>query len=149
MNRSACAVAIMCMAACASAPGSSTAPRTAESEVSLAQRERFEAMLKQNAVLLATLLDDDLTYVHTGGDLQNKAQFVELIRSKELIYESIEPSDVLVRVHDGSAVVTGRSHMRVRNPTGVSSFWIRFTEVYIRRDRRWLLTAWQATRIAE
>jgi hypothetical protein len=106
-------------------------------------------MLKQNAVLLATLLDDDLTYVHTGGDLQNKAQFVELIRSKELIYESIEPSDVLVRVHDGSAVVTGRSHMRVRNPTGVSSFWIRFTEVYIRRDRRWLLTAWQATRIAE
>jgi hypothetical protein len=99
MNRSACAVAIMCMAACASAPGSSTAPRTAESEVSLAQRERFEAMLKQNAVLLATLLDDDLTYVH--------------------------------------------------NPTGVSSFWIRFTEVYIRRDRRWLLTAWQATRIAE
>ena len=138
----------MCMTACASAPGSSTPPRTAEREVRLAERERFEAMVKQDAALLAALLDDDLTYVHTGGDLQNKSQFVELIRSKELIYESIEPSDIVVHVHDRSAVATGRSHMRVRSPTGVSSFWIRFTEVYIRRDGRWLLTGWEATKIS-
>ncbi|HEY8832772.1 MAG TPA: nuclear transport factor 2 family protein [Gemmatimonadaceae bacterium] len=149
MNRSAFVAAIICMAACASPPGNSTVPRTAESEVRLAERERFEAMVKQDAVLLASLLDDDLTYVHTGGDLQDKAQLVELIRSKALIYESIEPSDIVVHVYDGSAVVTGRSHMRVRSATGVSSFWIRFTEVYVRRDRRWLLTAWEATKISE
>lgn len=149
MNRSAWMVAFVCVAACASATGGSTAPRTAESEVRLAERERFEAMLKQDVALLGTLLDDDLTYVHSGGDLQNKAQFVELIRSKGLVYESIEPSDVQVRLHDGSAVVTGRSRMRVRNAAGMSSFGIRFTEVYVRRNGRWLLTAWESTKIGE
>ncbi|HEV2016958.1 MAG TPA: nuclear transport factor 2 family protein [Gemmatimonadaceae bacterium] len=140
---------IIFMAACTSASGRSTAQRTAESEVRLAERERFAAMLKQDAPALETLLDADLTYVHTGGELESKAQFVELIRSKKLIYESIEPSDVLVRVHDGLALVTGRSRMRVRSATGTSSFGIRFTEVYVRRGGRWLLTAWEATRLAE
>jgi hypothetical protein len=106
-------------------------------------------MLKQDVTALDTLLDADLTYVHTGGDLETKAQFVELIRSKQLIYESIAPSEVRVRVHDGFALATGRSQMRVRNATGVSSFGIRFTEVYVRRGRRWLLTAWEATKLVE
>jgi ketosteroid isomerase-like protein len=122
---------------------------TAESEVRVAERERFEAMLKQDAAALDTLLDVDLTCVHTGGDLQSKAQFVELVRSRKLVYESIEPSDVRVRVHDGLALATGRSRMRVRTATGASSFGIQFTEVYVRRGGRWLLTAWEATRIAE
>jgi ketosteroid isomerase-like protein len=122
---------------------------TAESEVRVAERERFEAMLKQDAAALDTLLDADLTYVHTGGDMQSKAQFVELIRSRKLVYESIAPSDVRVRVHDGLALATGLSRMRVRNATGAASFGIRFTEVYVRRGGRWLLTAWEATKVAE
>jgi len=136
-------------AACTSASGRSTDRMTAEGEVRLAERERFDAMLKQDAAALEILLDADLTYVHTGGDLESKAQFVDLIRSKRLIYESIEPSDVLVRVHDGLAVATGRSRMRVRSATGASSFAIRFTEVYVRRGGRWLLTAWEATKLVE
>jgi ketosteroid isomerase-like protein len=148
-RRSACLVVILFAAGCASRTGRSTERLTAESEVRVAERQRFEAMLKQDAAALDTLLDADLTYVHTGGDLETKAQFVELIRSKKLIYESIAPSEVRVRVHDGLALATGRSQMRVRNATGVSSFGIRFTEVYVRRGGRWLLTAWEATKLVE
>ena len=45
------------------------------------------------------------------------------------------------------ALSTGRSEMRVRGADAVSSFGIRFTEVYVRRDGHWLLTAWEATRL--
>ena len=62
--------------------------------------------------------------------------------------ESIVPSEVRVRVYDGLALAMGRSQMRVRNASGVSSFDIRFTEVYVRREGRWLLTAWEATRVS-
>ena len=147
LRRSACLVVILLTAGCASTASRSTERLTAESEVRVAERQRFDAMLSQDAAALDTLLDADLTYVHTGGDLQTKAQFVELIRSKQLIYESIAPSEVRVRVHDGFALATGRSQMRVRNASGVSSFGIRFTEVYVRRAGRWLLTAWEATRL--
>ena len=149
LRRPVCLVVILFTAGCASTASRSTERFTAESEVRVAESQRFEAMLKQDAPALDALLDADLTYVHTGGDLQTKAQFVELIRSKKLIYESIAPSEVRVRVHDGLALATGRSQMRVRNATGVSSFGIRFTEVYVRREGRWLLTAWEATRLVQ
>ena len=137
------------MLVCACARPSTRAIKriTAESDVRTAQRERFEAMMHQDLVALDTLLDDDLTYVHTGGDLQSRKQFINTIKKQELVYESISPSEVRVRVYDGLALATGRSEMRVRNSAGLNSFAIRFTEVYVRRDGRWLLTAWQATRL--
>jgi hypothetical protein len=122
---------------------------TAESEVRLAQRQRFEAMMKQDVVALDTLLDDELDYIHTGGDLQSRSQFIDMIKKQTLVYESIAPSDVRVRVYNGLALSTGRSQMRLRNSAGVSSFQIRFTEVYVRRDAHWLLTAWEATRLPD
>jgi hypothetical protein len=121
---------------------------TAESEVRLAERQRFEAMTKQDVAALDTLLDDELDYVHTGGNLESRQQFIDMIRKRTLIYESIEPSEVRVRVYDGLALAMGRSAMRVRSASGFSSFDIRFTEVYVRREGRWLLTAWEATRVS-
>ena len=121
---------------------------TAESEVRVAQRQRFEAMMKQDVVALDTLLDDELDYIHTGGDIQSRSQFIDMIRKQTLVYESIAPSEVRVRVYNGLALATGRAQVRVRNAAGVSSFQIRFTEVYVRRDAHWLLTAWEATRLS-
>jgi hypothetical protein len=133
--------------ACTPPASRAIARLTAESEVRLAQRQRFEAMMKQDVVALDTLLDDELDYVHTGGDLQTRPQFIDMIKKQTLVYESIAPSEVKVRVYDGLALATGRSQMRVRSAAGVSSFGIRFTEVYVRRDGRWLLTAWEATKL--
>jgi hypothetical protein len=121
---------------------------TAVSEVHLAERQRFEAMMSQDVAALDTLLDDELTYVDPGGDLRSRRQFIEMIKKQTLGYESIAPSQVRVRVYDGLALATGRSRVRVRNARGVSTFGIRFKEVYVRRGGRWLLTAWEATRLS-
>ncbi len=133
---------------CARPPSHAIARITGEGEVRTAERHRFEAMMNQDVAALDTLLDEDLTYVHTGGELQSKSEFINLIRSRRLVYESIAPSEVQVRVQDGVAIATGLSQMRVRSATGASSFGIRFTEVYVHRDGRWLLAAWEATRVS-
>jgi len=141
------AVAIF-QAGCARPSRRELARMTAESQVRTAERARFEAMMNHDVAALDTLLADDLTYVHTGGDLQTRSQFLNTIRKQELIYESITPSNVRVRVYDGLALATGTSEMRVRNSAGLNSFAIRFTEVYVRRDGHWVLAAWEATRLA-
>jgi ketosteroid isomerase-like protein len=120
----------------------------AEHDVRTVEQQRFDAMVKQDVAALDTLLDEDVTYVHTDGEMQSKDEFIEMIRSRRLIYESIEPSDLHVRVYDAAAIVTGLSQMRVRSATGVSSFGIRFIETYVRNGSRWLLAAWQATRVS-
>ena len=120
----------------------------AEHEVRAAEQQRFDAMVKQDVAALDTLLDEDLAYAHTDGETQSKEEFIEMIRSRHLVYESIEPSEVHVRMYDAAAIATGVSQMRVRSATGVSSFRIRFTETYVRSGGRWLLAAWQATRVS-
>jgi hypothetical protein len=140
-------VGLLAFAAGCTPPTNRTIARlNAETEVRQAQRERFEAMTKQDVAALDTLLDDEMAFVSTSADLQSKPQFIGMIRKQTLVYESIAPVDVKVRVYDGLALATGRAQMRVRNAAGVSSFGIRFTEVYLRRDGQWLLTAWETTR---
>jgi len=102
--------------------------------------------MHRDVAALDTLLDDGLTY-HSGGMVQTRQQFINTVKKQQLVYESITPSAVRVHVYDGLALATGRSQMRVRNSAGLNSFTVRFTEVYVRRDGHWLLTAWQAKRI--
>ena len=147
LARSAARVSLLVFVCACTHPASRAIARlTAESEVRLAERQRFEAMMKQDVVSLDTLLDDELDYIHTGGDLQSRQQFIDMIRKQTLVYESIAPSGVRVRVYEGLALATGRAQMRVRSRSGIATFDIRFTEVYVRRGGRWLLTAWEATR---
>src|SRR6266480_6597636 len=119
---------------------------TAESDVRMVERARFEAMMHHDVASLDTLLDDGLTY-HSGGGVQTRQQFINTIKKQQLVYELIQPGPVRVRVYDGLALATGRSAMRVRNSAGLSSYSVKFTEVYIRRDGHWLLTAWQTKRV--
>jgi len=142
-------VGLLAFATGCTPPSGRTVERlNAESEVRQAQRQRFEAMTRQDVVALDTLLDDEMNYVSTSADLQSKPQFIGMIRKQTVVYESIAPVAVKVRVYDGLALATGRAQMRVRSAAGVSSFGIRFTEVYLRRDGQWLLTAWEATRVS-
>jgi hypothetical protein len=141
------ALLLLVICACARPSRRAVARITAESEVRLAEHERFEAMMTQNVASLDTLVDDGLTY-HSGGVVQTRQQFMNTIKKQQLVYESITPTAVKVRVYDGLALATGRSEMRVRNSAGLNSYAIRFTEVYIRRDGHWLLTAWQTKKLA-
>ena len=132
--------------ACARPSKRAMARINAVSEVRLAERARFEAMMRQDVASLDTLLDDGLTY-HSGSGVQSRQQFMNAIKKQQLVYESIQPAQVRVRVYDGLALATGRSQIRVRNSAGLSNYLVKFTEVYIRRDGHWLLTAWQTKRI--
>ena len=120
----------------------------AEHEVRTAEQQWFEALVKQDVAALEALLDEDMSFVHTDGETQSKDEVIEMVRSRRLVFESIDPSDLHVRVYDGAAVVTGLSQIKLRWATGVSSFKVRFTETYVRRGNRWFLAALQATGIS-
>ena len=138
---------LVLICACARPTSRATARVTAESEVRLAQRQRFEAMINHDAFALDTLLDDDLSYVHIGRSRQSRKQFISTIGKGSVVYESIAPSRIRVRVYDGLALAMGRSDIQTRQAGVVSRFGVRFTEVYVRREGRWVLAAWEARRL--
>ena len=111
------------------------------------QAKRFAAMTHRDIDGVAALLGEDLTYTHSGGDTETKAQFLETLRSGRIVYEQIEPADVAVRMYGQTAVVTGRSTMHVRTGGQPQTFQIRFVEVDVAIGGRWQMIAWEATRL--
>jgi hypothetical protein len=119
-----------------------------ESEVRVAEHQRFQAMINRDMVALDTLLDEEVTYVPGKGSIQSRKEFIEAISKKKTVYDSITPRDVRVRVYHGLALATGRAEQLVRDSKGSSKITVRFTEIYVRREGRWLLSAWEARRVA-
>ena len=98
---------------------------------------------------LDRLLADDLTYTHSTAKLDTKATYLEPLVSGRTRYQSLEPSDVQVRVYGTTGVVTGilRSVALVAGKESRTD--MRFTNVWVQRDGRWQMVAWQSTRLPE
>jgi ketosteroid isomerase-like protein len=64
-------------------------------------------------------------------------------------YDAFEVDDLRVRVYGDTAVVTGRSTPRGRDARGQEMHGrYRFLRVWVKRDGRWQVVAFQGTRIA-
>jgi hypothetical protein len=108
---------------------------------------RFTAMVRNDLPSLDTLLAPELTYIHSDGALESKAQFLATLKTGQLRYQAIEPTDLKARLYGDVGIVTGRSRMGVRVGSELLRFSIRFTAIYRRTAKSWVLVAWQATRM--
>jgi hypothetical protein len=126
------------------AQGPPAASREALLQVNAA---RFAAMVRRDFRSLDTLLAAELTYIHTDGVLESKAEFLATLRTGRLRYQAIEPDELEARLYADAGVVTGRSRMQVKVGEELLRFSIRFTALFRRDGARWVLVAWQATRL--
>src|SRR4029079_1343308 len=82
-------------------------------ELRQADAARFAAMVAGDRAALERMLGSDLSYTHSNGLVQDRAQFLAALQKRTLRYESMAPSDVAVRLYGDTGVVTGRIDMKV------------------------------------
>jgi hypothetical protein len=111
------------------------------------ERRRFAAMVAQDIAVLEPMLAEELRYVHSNGQLENKAQFIETIRSGSRRFRAIVVQELDIRTYDDVAVVSGLLTADAQAGDQPVALKLRFTDVYINRDGRWQLVAWQSTRL--
>ena len=119
----------------------------AERAVLKVEGARMQAMLAGDLPALDGFLSDDLTYVHSGGQLETKREFIEGLRAGHLRYRRLDREEVRARVYGQTAVVTGRAHVEVDADGEPHAFEIRFLDIWVSKDRRWQMVAWQSTRL--
>ena len=115
----------------------STTDATIESEVLETQARRFQAMIDVDLEALENILSGDLTYTHTSGWMETKGEFLSSLSSQLIKYKSIRPTDIVIRIYDNTAVVTGISAMRIIYKENPLAFSIRFIEVYQKNQGNW------------
>ncbi len=115
-----------------------------------ADREFFKALIEGNGDALNRLLADDfiLVDVMRGAEVP-KAALVELVGSGQLKFESITPAEVHARRYESTAIVAGRTEMRLRFEETAITVKSRYTHVYVAAQDHWMMVSAQGTPISE
>src|SRR5688572_13298904 len=71
----------------------------AASAVLAREREWAEALVKADVDTLDRLYAADLVYVHSGGNVETKTQFLDRVRQGGLKYQNVELVEPRVRVY--------------------------------------------------
>lgn len=96
---------------------------------------------------LESVLDDRLVFIHSNGWPETKKEFIDDIKSGKLRYSAIEVIESSVRVYPTSAIVIGRGKFTVALDGKDLALELKYTEVYIARNGKWLLASRHANRM--
>ena len=131
------------------------APRAQTTDVEQAvldrQQQRFAAAMAQDTAALEQMLADELRYCHTTGAVDTKATLLETVRTGRIRWLEMHPSGMVARVYGDVGIVAGEIHqtITVGGREDPIDLHIRTIDVYVKRDGRWQLTEFQASRIAD
>lgn len=120
-----------------------------EQEILALEDRRCAAMTGRDADALAALLHDDLVYTHSSAVVDDKASYVESIRSGRTRYHSIRRTDQRVRAYGDTAFVTGRAEIEVDVDGQHKSLRLRYLDAWTRTREGWKFVAWQSTGIPQ
>ena len=120
-----------------------------KAQVTMKMLSLKNALLAKDSVSLSSLLADDVTYVHSTGNVQTKSQLIRDVMSGVQDYKSIEPSDMQVRIYDNTGVVTLNLKVNVINGGKPLDLNMYVTLTWVKMNGDWKLVARQSVRLPE
>jgi uncharacterized protein (TIGR02246 family) len=121
-----------------------------EEELRALEAKLNEAIVRADLGFFDRVFADDFTHTNHNGEFRSKAQWLANHKpGAKSPYESFDTEDLSVRVYGETAVVTGRSLPKGKDSKGQAiTGQFRFTRVWVKRDGRWQVVAFQGTRIS-
>ena len=117
-----------------------------DKEVLAAMDAYKEAMTHKDGAALEKLLSSDLTYTHSAGQLETKAEVLKSITSGKTIVERIDFSETTVRIYGKTALVKGKVDLYHSSANIVH---MNVLHVWVRGPQGWQMIARQATRLTQ
>lgn len=118
--------------------------------VKAADIARMQAAISGDATRLGELLADDLTYGHSNGRMQTKAEFIAAVASNQMKYEAFDYEETALKeTAPGVVTMTGCIRLKVSRAEVRVEFVVRFLAVWRNEAGRWRLQAYQSTRLPD
>ena len=118
----------------------------AQMQVMVKMQALRSSLLSKDSAGLSKILADDVTYGHTNGLIQSKAQLIRSIMSGDQDYKTIEPTDMHIRVYGKAAVATTKSHVIVIYGGQTLDLNMFVTITWIKGKDDWKIVARQAVK---
>ena len=111
------------------------------------ESEWVEALIKADAAALEKLYSDNLTYTHSSGSTDTKAEYITNLKAGKTKYESLVREDVKVRVFSNTALHTSKTNIKLISNGQPSSFAVKMLHVWVKEGSNWRMVAHQTTRL--
>ena len=121
------------------------ATASVEEQIKKMEKERAAAVVKADVATLEGLTSDDYILINANGQLSNKAETMNNIKTGVIKLTSNEVSDMKVRVYGDTAIVTGKSTAKGTIAGRELKGPVLFTRVYVKKDGTWKSVAFQQT----
>jgi ketosteroid isomerase-like protein len=135
------------MGACVLAVAPARAADKAEKDVLAAMDTWKQATMKKDKALFEKVYHPELSYGHSSGLVETKAQAIEHVVGSKVTYAGIDLTDSKVNVHGNTATLTGKLEMKQlsadNKPNVVNLVYL---TVWTKGPQGWQLLARQATR---
>ncbi|MBM3395344.1 MAG: nuclear transport factor 2 family protein [Betaproteobacteria bacterium] len=115
-------------------------------EAQQAEDARYAAQMNDDFAAMETMFANDLVYIHSSAVVDNKAMYIDSMRSGNVKYKVMRRSDVTVRTFGCIATLTGLGNFDVNVKGKDLAVELRFTSSWIKRDGAPRFVSWQATR---
>lgn len=115
--------------------------------VAAAVEQLRSAMVSGNADSLLAVSSVALSYGHSGGAVENQAQFVEKIASGKSDFVSIELKNQTIASHKNVAVVRHELHAKTNDNNVAGEVHLRILLVFQKEGKAWKLLARQAVKM--
>lgn len=132
--------------AVSTAAGGCSGTLTAE-EALKAEAARYAAQTGNDFATMERLFGDELVYIHSSGNVDTKASFIESMRSGAVKYRSMTRGDVKVHTYGCIAIITGAAKFEVSARGQELALDLLFHSVWAKRDGGAQFVSWQATRL--
>jgi ketosteroid isomerase-like protein len=117
-----------------------------EAAVSKAIDDLNKAMLAADRARLEALVAEQLSYGHSGGRIETKKEFVDVVAGKKTTYKSITITDPKVSVVGNNAIARHTYAVEFESDGKPGSAKIGVMQVWVKDGGAWKLLARQAFR---
>jgi len=126
-------------------PSTDSAEQAAIREIVDMERQSREASIHRDADFSQRTLAEDYVAITPLGQVTTKQDTLSARKSGQLRYDTINVSDMVVRVYGDTAVVTARADVKGHQLGEDFSGPYRYTRVWVRRTGHWQAVSYQAT----
>jgi hypothetical protein len=124
-------------------------PTDPTAEVLDAEDRRYRAMVEADLATLDALCADELTYAHSSGVRDTKAEYLAKVRSGYYVYRRIDHPVERVEVVGDTAVVAGRMTADLEVDGTAKTIDNLALAVWVRAGGGWRLLAYAPTRLPD
>jgi ketosteroid isomerase-like protein len=115
--------------------------------VTIAVEKLRQAMIDGDRASLESIASDSLSYGHSGGKVEGKAEFVENIASGKSDFVTLEISEQTISINKNTAIVRHTIHGTTNDGGKPATIKLKVLYVWEKEKGQWRMLARQAVKL--